>query len=29
MTTLEIYAFAAPAVVTGMCMLAAWWQLRH
>ena len=29
MTSLEIYAFVAPAVVTIICMLGAWWQIRH
>ncbi len=29
MTALEIYAFIAPAAVTGICLLGVWWQLRH
>ncbi len=29
MTTLEIFAFVAPAVVTAVGALAVWWQLRH
>lgn len=29
MTTLEVFAFVAPAVVTTVCLLAVWWQLRH
>ena len=29
MTALEIYAFVAPAIITAVCMLGVWWQLRH
>jgi hypothetical protein len=29
MTPLEIYAFAAPAAVTTICLVAVWWQRRH
>ena len=30
MTSAEIYyGFVVPAVVTIVCMLGAWWQIRH
>ena len=29
MTSLEIYAFAAPAVLFVVCGLAVWWQMHH
>ena len=29
MTTMEVYAFVAPAIVTGFCWIVVWWQLKH
>ena len=29
MTTLEVFAFVAPATITAVCLLAVWWQLKH
>ena len=29
MTTLEVYLFVAPAIITTICVLAAWWQSKH